>query len=103
MSTEIIVTVIATAGVIAAAWIPTRSTRRAINRIEGEFSNNGGSTAKDQLDRIEHTTTHLAGRFDQHLADEASNKELAHREALRMWEAIRAVAEAEPPMRKRQP
>lgn len=85
----------ALAGIVT-AWI-TRPTRRTVREIRDEFRNNGGSSAKDLLDRIERNQQHLAGRFDQHLADSHASREQAHKEAIRMWEAIRAVAEAHPP------
>jgi len=99
MDTEITVALIAAGGVIASAWLtrPARKTHRTVREIRDEFRNNGGSSAKDALDRIERNQQHLAGRFDQHLADSHASRELAQKEAIRMWEAIRAVAEAHPP------
>ena len=76
---------ISAAGAVTVAYIsrPTVSTHRrlkrteaAVDEVRGEFRNNGGSTAKDQLDRIERgmghlqrEVAHLRGRFDQHLQD----------------------------------
>ena len=91
-------------GVVAVicAWIsrPTVASHRRLKRIEGQFENNGGSSVKDQLDRIERTSTktadglsHLTGRFDQHVADVT----LARREGIAMWSAVETVAQATPP------
>jgi len=71
---------------------PARKTHRTVREIRDEFRNNGGSSAKDALDRIERNQQHLAGRFDQHLADSHASRELAQKEAIRMWEAISDVA-----------
>lgn len=78
---------------VIAAWLPNRR----MKRVESQFSTNGGSSAKDQLNRIETGIAHLTGRFDQHVTDSTSDKDAAHREAVRMWAAIEAVAKAEPP------
>ena len=103
MDTEIAVALIAAGSLVASAWLtrPSRQTRKAVHRIAGEFEKNSGSTAKDAWDRIEAAQNHLIGRFDQHLTDSAADKEAAHKEAIRMWAAIEAVAQAEPPMRRR--
>lgn len=109
--TAVAVASIGATGLIASAWLsrPTvtthlavRRTQRAVAQVQSEFRNNGGSTAKDQLDHIELGVSHLTGRFDQHLSDAASEKDAAHREAIRMWAAIEAVAHASPPQGDRQ-
>lgn len=83
--TAVTVSAITSAGIVLAAWLsrPTigthvaaRRTRRDVAEVKAQFENNGGSSAKDQLDRIENGLTavktdlaHLRGRFDQHLTD----------------------------------
>lgn len=104
--TAVTVATVGAGGLVLSAWLarPTvnthlavRRTQRAVAEVQSEFRNNGGSTAKDQLDRIERGVVHLTGRFDQHLADSTNEKDAAHREAIRMWSAIEAVAHAQPP------
>lgn len=102
MDPAVQVAAVTTAGVVVAAWLarPTLPHYKRLKRIEGEFHNNGGSTAKDQLDRIEtglsgvrDDVMHLRGRFDQHVTDTT----LARHEGIRMWQAVEAVAQAAPP------
>lgn len=91
MDSTVLVALIGALSVIAAAWLtrPSRQTHRAVRRIEGEFHTNGGSSTRDQLNRIE-------GRLDQHLTEATEDKKLAHKEAIEMWKAIHAVSDARP-------
>lgn len=95
MPTEALVALIGGVCVVAAAWIgrPTVASHLRLKRIEGQFVTNGGSSAKDQLDRIERGLSHLTGRFDQHVSDVT----LARREGIAMWSAVETVAQATPP------
>jgi hypothetical protein len=38
-------------------------------RIESQFHRNGGSTLRDQNDRMERDLAKLTGRFDQHIEE----------------------------------
>jgi hypothetical protein len=101
-----LVALVGAIAIVTAAWIsrPTRETRRntrhtrdAVQRVESQFTNNGGSSMRDALDRIERGVTHLGGRFDQHVTESTIEKQMSHAEQLRMWSAIEAVAKSEPP------
>ncbi len=42
---------------------------KQLERIDAQFHRNGGSSLRDQNDRIERDLARLTGRFDQHIED----------------------------------
>ncbi len=42
---------------------------KKLERIDAQFHRNGGSTLRDQNDRMERDLARLTGRFDQHIEE----------------------------------
>jgi len=76
MSEGVIVAAIGAVGLVASTWLNSRKTRAKVAEVAAEFRNNGGSTIRDAVDRIETRldVVHRAQvatteRLDRHMAD----------------------------------
>lgn len=76
MSDGVWIAAIGAAGVVLSSWLNSHKTRAKVDAIGAEFRNNGGSTIRDAVDRIESRLdiVHRAQvatteRLDKHMQD----------------------------------